>query len=328
MIGAHGHGGLVLRGLKDAPQVELTAISAGCADHLAKLAGQCRALAGQFFTPAMYDDWRRMLDLAAPDIVCVDGPFEQHAAMCAEAFRRNIHVLVEKPAALSMDELRMLEEAHRASRSHLTALMNFRYHPAFYAAWQSVQSGALGAVRIVNAQKSYILGQRPVFFKQRATFGGTIPWVGSHAIDWVRWYSGADFERVAAFHSRIANRGHGDLESTAVCNFRLRDGILAAVTIDYLRPASAGSHGDDRVRVIGTDGYVEVRDGQAWAADANHDGLYPVAPAPAGSLLADFVAQIEGRGACRISAADVWRVTEACLLARQSADDGRLLEFS
>ena len=40
----------------------------------------------------------------------------------------------------------------------------------------------------------------------------------------------------------------------------------------------------------------------------------------------DFVAGIEG-GECLISAADTLAVTEACLLARQSADEGRPVTF-
>ncbi len=328
VIGARGHGASILRALKAKPHVSLAGISSGCADPIDALAGCCREFAGHLPAPPVFDDWRRMLDRAQPDIVCVDGPFELHAQMCAESFQRNIHVIVEKPAALTLDDLRLMHRAYREFQPHFTAMMNSRYNQAFQAAWNFTQTGRLGPIRLINAQKSYVLGQRRDFFKQRATFGGTIPWVGSHAIDWLRWYSGAEFESVAAYHTRASNRGHGDLESGAVAVFKMAGEILATVTIDYLRPKSAGSHGDDRVRIVGANGFVEVRDGRTCAAYPDGEGIIDQPPAAPGALFSDFVDQIAGRGVCRIPARDVFSVTEACLLARQSADESRPLDFT
>jgi predicted dehydrogenase len=57
---------------------------------------------------------------------------------------------------------------------------------------ESIKQGSIGKVRLMNSQKSYKLGSRSEFYKHRQTYGGTIPWVGSHAIDWMYWLSGRD----------------------------------------------------------------------------------------------------------------------------------------
>ena len=59
-----------------------------------------------------------------------------------------------------------------------------------------MRDGTVGQIRLMNAQKSYKLGRRNEFYKIRSTYGGTIPWVGSHAIDWLYWFSGEKFESV------------------------------------------------------------------------------------------------------------------------------------
>jgi hypothetical protein len=44
-------------------------------------------------------------------------------------------------------------------------------------------------------------------------------------------------------------------------------------------------------------------------------------------IFRDFVEQIEGRGAALIDAEETFEVTEACLLARRSADLGHAINF-
>jgi hypothetical protein len=42
------------------------------------------------------------------------------------------------------------------------------------------------------------------------------------------------------------------METTAICCFTLGNDILAHVNADFYRPDNAPTHGDDRVRVVGT----------------------------------------------------------------------------
>ena len=197
---------------------------------------------------------------------------------------------------------------------------------AFFAAWRAVRAGAVGQVRLIHAQKSYRLGTRPPYYRSRATYGGTIPWVGSHAIDLIHWFAAADFVSVCAAHSTVGNHDHGDLEASAACQFVLTDGVLGTASIDYLRPSSAPSHGDDRVRVAGTDGVIEVRDETVLliAAAAGPQLLEAACPH---RMLVDFVHQVEGHSQALIGLDATLAVTRACLLARDAADRSQLLRF-
>jgi predicted dehydrogenase len=323
LIGGSGHYHYVLSALAALPHVKLAAFAPGSnGEDLGKLRA---ALAGQSLAPSQYTDWQVMLDREQPDLVAVNPHFGDHGAINAECLRRGIHLYAEKPLATTQDELATLEALWRASDVQLGAMFGIRYKPWFMAAWQAVQAGEIGAVQLMHAQKSYRLGTRPAFFCERQRFGGLIPWVGCHAIDWLRWFSGREFVSVSAMHSSAHNGGHGDLEASAACLFALEDGISATVNIDYLRPAAAPSHDDDRLRVVGSTGIVEVRGQEAWLLNAN--GMQALPLAVETSCFADFVRSIGSNHRCLVSGEDALRSTRASLIAREAADCGQLLKF-
>jgi predicted dehydrogenase len=271
-------------------------------------------------------DWRAMLEDTRPDAVVVCGPIELHAEMCVEAIGRGAHVLVEKPSALTFGELTRLRAAlDRHPGVHFAAMMFSRYTPGFYTAWRLIRGGAVGDVRLLDARKSYKLGDRPAYYRDRATYGGTIPWVGSHAIDWVLWLGGHKVKSVYASHSAAHNDGCGTMERAALCHFGLCDGRAASVSIDVFRPDNAPTHGDDWARVVGTKGVMEVRPSSVTLVNGDNDGTRPVRVACDRRPLRDFVDHARGRGEALIDRQATLDVTAACLLARQSADEGRVL---
>ncbi|MEJ5310197.1 MAG: Gfo/Idh/MocA family oxidoreductase [Anaerolineae bacterium] len=328
MIGNRGgHDKHVWDALPQLPHVQVVGLAAGTPeDDITSWQKRCDAMG---FTPEVFADYRQMLDRLQPDVVVVCGPFELHAEMTAEALRRGIHVFCEKPVALTLEQLAMVKTAYVASSGlHLATIMNLRYDPAFYTAWRAVQDGAVGTVRLINTQKSYRLGRRDAYYCDRATYGGTIPWIGVHAFDWIYWYSGQAFTSVYATHSTQYNQGNGDMEVSALCHFTLTNDVFASASLDYLRPPTSPTHGDDRVRVMGTAGALEVRGGQAYLINANTEGEAVLSVACDRQIFRDFVEHIEGKTTAILTAEDVFTVTEASLLARQSADEGCVVAFN
>ena len=323
IIGGSGHFDYVLDGLAQLADVALCGYAPGSADeNLSKLQSR---FAAKGLTPQAFADWRTMLDMCRPEIVAVNPHFGDHGCINAECLRRGIHVYAEKPLATTLQELDELERLWRVSGVHLAAMFGIRYKPWFLTARQAVLQGAIGSVRLMHAQKSYRLGRRPAFYTRRETFGGTIPWVGCHAIDWLRWFSGQEFVSVYARHSCCANLDHGELESSAICAFELTDDVAATVNIDYLRPAAAPSHDDDRLRVVGSTGIIEVRNRQVHLINDSGEQVLPQLAEI--QCFADFVASIQGEGVCLVSAQDAFRSTRASLLARQAADLRTVIMF-
>ena len=325
MVGVRGHNSYVLSGLPltDVSVAGLCTAAAG--DDARGLLTRCRDLGHE---PRVWDQPAEMLDAVEPDLVSIAGPFHRHAEICVEAFRRGVHVFCEKPVALTLEQLDEVAAAREAAGVHFAAMMGLRYDPAFHTAWRAVGDGLVGEVRLLNTQKSYRLGRRAPFYQDRATYGGTIPWVGSHAVDWIRWYtSGKSFRSVYAEHSAAHNRGHGELEVSAACHFTLEEEVFASVSIDYLRPAAAPSHGDDRVRIAGSEGVIEVLGGEVILTRAGGDGDERLPAECDRQIFPDFVAAAAGRSQALLGPEDAIEMTRACLLARESADSGRIVRF-
>jgi predicted dehydrogenase len=326
IIGSSGHWryvleGLMARGMRD-PLLGVAAGSVG--EDLRPLLG---AFHEKGITLAPWQDWRAMLDALNPEVVVINSHFGDHAHITLECLQRGLHVFSEKPIATTLTDLDLLRSTHAQGHSLLSAMFGIRFKPWFLTARRLVAEGRIGRIRLMQAQKSYRLGRRPPFFHSREQHGGLIPWVGSHAIDWLRWFSGEHFESVFALHSRQSNQAHGELEVSAQCQFRMSGEVCAQVSLDYLRPAQAPTHDDDRIRVVGTQGAIEVRDSQVWLIDDGAGSPQPLHLDAERWIFAEFLAETEGGTPCMTGAEDAFEITRACLLARQSADAGCLVTF-
>ena len=60
------------------------------------------------------------------------------------------------------------------------------------------------------------------------------------------WVSGLRFRQVAAFHGRIGSELIKETENHASLLLELSNGGSATARLDYLRPETTPTHGDDR----------------------------------------------------------------------------------
>lgn len=206
-----------------------------------------------------YADVRRMLDAERLDVVAVCNDNGARASAIVECASRGLHVIAEKPVALSLEELERVRRAVDHNRVRLGCLLKMRTDPWFQAMRRIVETGVIGDVIAIDAQKSYKYAGQQEWKKRRATFGGTIPWIGVDLIDLIRFTSGRELTALKSVQSKIGLPELGEMENVAVSLFRLDNGGAATVRLDYLRRTEAPTHGDDRLRLAGTKGIVEYQ---------------------------------------------------------------------
>ncbi len=315
IIGSYGHNSYVTEAAKVNPEIALVGIAPGVEDEPVE---DVYNRLKDNYKITLYRDYRRMLDELQPDIAVVNSIFSFNYQLAIDCLNRKIHCFIEKPVACELDDLEKLKTAYYRSGVHLTAMHEIRYHPWFAAAHSACKAGLLGDIELIIAQKSYKLGQRPDFYKRRATYGGTILWVGIHAIDWVYWFTNGDIAEVVANHTTAGNHGHGELESSALCFYRLKNGGQAAVSIDYLRPAGAEQHGDDRLRIAGSKGLLEVRDNRAVISTASATYELPLSEKKA--IFDEFINYIYHGADFMLTEETIFAVTELAIRTRMAAD--------
>lgn len=79
----------------------------------------------------LFDDWRELLE--AVDLVSVATPTETHCEIACAFLDRGVHVLVEKPIALTLDEADRMIAASEKSGAKLMVGQLERFNPAMVA---------------------------------------------------------------------------------------------------------------------------------------------------------------------------------------------------
>jgi len=174
-------------------------------------------------------------------------------------------------------------------------------------------------------QKSYKWGHtRPDYFRSRKTFPGIAPWVGIHAFDWMVWMLGDVFTSVCGLEDPTARPDFPACASQAGYLFGMQNGGVAVVTLDYLRPEAASSHGNERVRIAGTRGVVEstVAEGKVILTTSDR-GVRPLALVDVPYWYTTFVQAATRGGQPFMQMWEAFRITEISLKAQQSAETGK-----
>ena len=120
------------------------------------------------------------------------------AEVSAAAIRAGKHVLVEKPAGVSVkqiDELIALEKRHGVC---VRVGFNHRHHPAFIKAREILASGVMGELMFIRGRYGH--GGRVGYDKEwradpKFSGGGELIDQGIHLIDLARWFLG-DFKKI------------------------------------------------------------------------------------------------------------------------------------
>ena len=325
-IGTDGHLHMVFDGFPLLDDVELVGMARGQPDDRPE---RFRASPGVPENAPVFDDYRQMLDRTKPDLVTVATPYGLHAEPCIEAAQRGCHLIVEKPVATTLEDLYRIRQAVRAHKVRLTTLFAFRFFPVVAAMRKAIQGGMIGEPVLAFGQKSYRWGtSRPEFYKRRETYGGSIPWVAIHAIDYIRYVTGQEYASVAALHATKVHRDYPECEDCGGLLFKLANGGQAVITIDFLRPEKASTHADDRLRVAGSKGVIEMLDANQRVELITHEKPphdLPLEKTP--QFLVDFVRELRTGEPHLINAEDPFKVTEIALHAREAADKGMIVNL-
>lgn len=315
LIGLEGHTGEILQPLKLLPQVDLVAVSD---PDPRRMEAVTKAPSGS--GARHYVDYQQMLEQERLDVVGICGSNGRRAEAILACAQHKLHVVAEKPLAIERADLERVKKAVERYGIRLTMLLPMRFSSPYLAIKQIVDAGEIGEVAQIGAQKSYKLGERPDWMRRRSTFGGTIPYIGVHMVDLMRWTSQREMVEAVSFQSRIGFPELSEMENTTATLFRLDNGGAAVLRMDYLRPETAPTHGDDRLRLAGTKGVVEYQQstGVTLITSNKKPQVIQELP-PSRSLFIDFLESVYLGKPCGLELRDIYRVSEIVLAARESA---------
>lgn len=156
---------------------------------------------------ARFNDSSTFFNEADIDAVIIATPHYDHPRLAIEAFEKDLHVLVEKPAGVFTKDVVKMNEAAAKSKKTFSLMYNQRTNPLYQKLRELIRSGKLGEIKRTNwiitdwyrSQSYYDSGG------WRATWsgegGGVLLNQSPHQLDLWQWTTGLMPRRIHGFCS-------------------------------------------------------------------------------------------------------------------------------
>jgi predicted dehydrogenase len=200
------------------------------------------------------------------------------------------------------------------------------YAPAVREIKDLIDTGKLGEMVQVFAQKSYPYHDRRP--QDNGVDGGLLMQTGVHAVGYVRYVTGLEFEDIVATDTRRGNPADGDLRMAGQIAGRMTGGVLCTILCNYCNPKGIGFWGNDQLRIHGTGGMAEVVDAGGRSLVALGDDKpvpldNPDFTASYPQLFSSYVDHLLDGSDMLLSKEDSFENSRVVILAQTSADTGK-----
>ena len=236
----------VLPAFAHAAHSELTAL---ISDDKTKL----RELSRRYRVPHTYsyEEYDRCLREGHIDAVYLALPNSLHCEYATRAARAGIHVLCEKPMAVTESECRQMIHAARQAKVKLMVAYRLHLERANVKAVDIVRSGKLGKLRMFNS--TFTMQVRPGDIRtQRSMGGGSLYDIGVYCINAARYLFQDNPIEVSTFSVRGTDRRFREVDEMSAALLLFPDGRLASFLCSF------GATDVSSYEVVGTKGRLQI----------------------------------------------------------------------
>ena len=196
-----------------------------------------------------YDRYEECLESGVVDAVYIALPNHLHREYAERAARAGVHVLCEKPMAVTEEDCLAMIRAAEASHVKLMVAYRLHFEEANLKAIDLVQSGKLGEPRLFDSVFTMTVKEGDIRLNPREQGGGTLYDIGIYCINAVRHLYGAEPMEVMAFSANCGDHRFEQCEETtsAILRFPGRE-RLASFTCSF------GAADVSTYRIVGSRG--------------------------------------------------------------------------
>lgn len=167
------------------------------------------------------------------DIVVVCTPHNQHTRYVVAAAEAGKHIIIEKPVALTLKDLRKQQKA--VKKNNVKTLVSFVLHwnPLLMTIDRLITAGAFGNIFMVEVDYMHRIWMTPdeKWYASRQQSGTAILTGGCHAIDALRWFARNEVEQVCAYQVKTENPI--EYPGTICINVKFKDGMVGRSTTTF-----------------------------------------------------------------------------------------------
>jgi predicted dehydrogenase len=229
----------------------------------AYLAGICdvneellRQRASEYHVAFATTDYQELLargDVAAVSVVTPDF---LHREIAIAAIRAGKHVILEKPMATTVEDAEAIAEAAHQAGVKLMVDFHNRWNPAMVIAKEAIAAGELGELQMASIRLNDTI-YVPTQMLSWAAMSSVLWFLGSHAVDLVRWLFSDEVVRVhAVSRSRVLSALGIDTPDFFHYILELSRGGVAHVENCWIMSDNMPTIFDFKVELIGSEGTI------------------------------------------------------------------------
>ena len=201
-----------------------------------------------------YQNYDSIRDNPDVDVIYIVLPNGMHAEYTVRGLQAEKHVLSEKPMSRTPEECQQMIDAGKKANRKLMVAYRCRYEPYNREAIRIAQSGELGRTKVIVSEHGFNIGDPKQWrLNKELAGGGSLMDIGIYALNASRYLSGEEpTELTAMTYTTPGDVRFKEVEETINFQLRFPSGILANCSSSY------GYDSQNRYRVVGTDGWVEL----------------------------------------------------------------------
>ena len=199
------------------------------------------------------------------DVVAIVTPNHLHVPIAKIFAEKGIHIICDKPLALSSKEAISLKNIVESKKLIFALTHNYTGYPMVRHARSLIQKGDLGSIRVIQAEypqdwlttKAEDSGLKQAEWRtdpKRSGGGGCIGDIGTHAFNLIRFITGLEIEELSAdIHTFVKGRL---LDDNAQIMLRFKGGAKGAL---WSSQVAVGNENNLKIRIYGENGGIEWR---------------------------------------------------------------------
>ena len=180
----------VIPAIRDSGRGELVAVAS-------RSQQTAQAYASQWGIPHAFGSYESMLESGRIDAVYISLPNHLHCQWSLRAMEAGVHVLCEKPFALTLEEVDAMIDASRRHERMIAEAFMYRHHPQTKILGEWIQSGRLGEVCLVKADFHFTIEDRENIRLVPEYGGGSLWDVGVYPVSLAQYVFGQTPEQVS-----------------------------------------------------------------------------------------------------------------------------------
>jgi glucose-fructose oxidoreductase len=189
--------------------------------------------------------------LANVDAVYIALPNSQHAEYTLRAAKAGVHVLCEKPLAVTVRECRRMIDACRWNRVKLMVAYRLHFEEVNLRAIDLVRRGRIGEPKFFNSSFSMTVRSGDIRTK-RAEGGGTLYDIGVYCINAARYLFRKEPTEVMAISVNGGSGKFAEIDESTAAILRFEGDRVASFVTSF------NAHDVAAYRVVGTKGQIQV----------------------------------------------------------------------